>query len=107
MKEKIVAREERNKELLLHADWVMAEFYATWCPHCRAMQPIVEAFKKAMRGTLEVVQIDVDQEDALAEFYTIEGTPTFILLRKGEQIWRQAGELNLNLLEKVVKEYRG
>lgn len=107
MKEKEVAREERNKERLANADWVMAEFYATWCSHCKAMHPIVEEFKKQMQGTLDVVQVDIDQESALADFYTIESTPTFILFRKGEQLWRQSGELNLHLLDKVVKEFRG
>lgn len=105
MKEKEIAREERNEEKLSNGDWVMAEFYATWCPHCQRMQPIVEEFKKRMRGKLEVVQIDVDQESALADFYTIEGTPTFILMRKGEQLWRQSGEMSLERLENVVKEY--
>ena len=106
MKEKKIAREARNKEKLANDDWVMAEFYATWCPHCKRMQPVVEEFKKLMEGTLEVVQIDVDQEDALAEFYTIEGTPTFILFRKGEQLWRQSGELSLERLERAVKEFK-
>lgn len=76
------ARQKRNREKLATADWVMAEFYATWCPHCKRMQPVVEEFKKLMEGTLEVVQIDIDQEDALANFYTIESVPTFILMRK-------------------------
>ena len=106
MKEKKIAREARNKEKLANDDWVMAEFYATWCPHCRHMHPVVEEFKKLMEGTLEVVQIDVDQEDALADFYTIEGTPTFILFRKGEQLWRQSGELSLERLERAVKEFK-
>ncbi len=106
MKEKKIAREARNKEKLANDDWVMAEFYATWCPHCRRMHPVVEEFKKLMEGTLEVVQIDVDQEDALADFYTIEGTPTFILFRKGEQLWRQSGELSLERLERAVKEFK-
>ena len=106
MKEKKIAREARNKEKLANDDWVMAEFYATWCPHCKRMQPVVEEFKKLMEGTLEVVQLDVDQEDALAEFYTIEGTPTFILFRKGEQLWRQSGELSLERLERAVKEFK-
>lgn len=105
MKEKEIAREERNEEKLSNGDWVMAEFYATWCPHCQRMYPIVEEFKKRMKGTLDVVQVDVDQESALADFYTIEGTPTFILLRKGEQLWRQSGEMSLERLENVVKEY--
>ena len=35
MEEKKIARENRNEEKLSHGDWVMAEFYATWCPHCK------------------------------------------------------------------------
>ena len=104
--EKKEAREERNREKLANGDWVMAEFYASWCPHCKRMQPIVEEFKKAMEGTLEVVQVDIDQESALADFYTIEMYPTFILMRKGEQLWRQSGELPLEKLEKAVKEFK-
>ena len=62
MKEKKIAREERNQEKLANGDWVMAEFYATWCPHCQRMKPVVEEFKKLMEGTLEVVLVDIDQE---------------------------------------------
>ena len=57
MKEKKIAREERNQEKLANGDWVMAEFYATWCPHCQRMKPVVEEFKKLMEGTLEVVLV--------------------------------------------------
>lgn len=32
MEEKKEAREERNREKLANGDWVMAEFYASWCP---------------------------------------------------------------------------
>ena len=53
MKEKKIAREERNQEKLANGDWLMAEFYATWCPHCQRMKPVVEEFKKLMVGTLE------------------------------------------------------
>ena len=94
MKEKKIAREERNQEKLANGDWVMAEFYATWCPHCQRMKPVVEEFKKLMVGTLEVVEVDIDQE------------PTFILFRKGQQLWRQSGELSLERLEKAVKGFK-
>lgn len=106
MKEKKMAREERNREKLANDEWVMAEFYATWCPHCQRMKPVVEEFRKLMEGTLEMVEVDIDQEDSLADFYSIEVTPTFILLRKGEQLWRQSGELTLERLERAVKEFK-
>ena len=51
MKEKKIAREERNQEKLANGDWVMAEFYATWCPHCQRMKPVVEEFKKLWKWT--------------------------------------------------------
>ena len=44
--------------------------------------------KKEMEGVLDALQVDVDQESILTEFYKIDGTPTFILFRKGEQLWR-------------------
>lgn len=106
MKEWKEVREEKNKEKLNTGDWVMAEFYATWCVHCKHMQPIVGEFTRLMEGTLEVVRIDIDQEKDLVDFYTIENTPTFILMRKGEQLWRQSGELSLERLEKAVKEFK-
>ena len=106
MKEKKIAREERNQEKLANGDWVMAEFYATWCPHCQRMKPVVEEFKKLTEGTLEVVLVDIDQEPALTDFYTVESTPTFILFRKGQQLWRQSGELPLERLERAVKGFK-
>ena len=106
MKEKKIAREERNQEKLANGDWVMAEFYATWCPHCQRMKPVVEEFKKLMVGTLEVVEVDIDQEPALTDFYTVESTPTFILFRKGQQLWRQSGEIPLERLERAVKGFK-
>ena len=50
MKEKKIARDTRNREKLAGDDWVMAEFYATWCPHCQRMQPLIKEVKKGMEG---------------------------------------------------------
>lgn len=106
MEKKKEAREVQNREKMANDEWVMAEFYATWCPHCRRMQPVIEEFKKSMQGTLEVVQVDIDQEPTLTDFYSVRSFPTFIFLRKGEQLWRQSGEMSLERLEKAVREYK-
>ena len=87
MKEKELNREERNKTVMETGALVMAEFYADWCPHCQKMMPIVKEFKELEKGKLEVVQINIEEESALADLYTVESIPTFILLRKGEALW--------------------
>lgn len=84
----------------------MAEFYADWCPHCQKMVPIVRS-SRLEKGKLEVVQINIEEESALADLYTVESIPTFILLRKGEALWRQSGEMNLDRLRKVVEVVSG
>ena len=86
MKEKELNREERNKTVMETGALVMAEFYADWCPHCQKMMPIVKEFKELEKGKLEVVQINIEEESALADLYTVESIPTFILLRKGEAL---------------------
>ena len=105
MKEKKVVREERNKEKLTSGDWVMAEFYSIHSLKSSRMHAVIDEFKKLMGGKVEVVLVNVDEEKTLAEFYTIVHIPTYIFLRKGEQLWRQTGELGLDRLEKAVKEF--
>jgi len=102
MKEKELNREERNKTVMETGALVMAEFYADWCPHCQKMMPIVKEFKELEKGKLEVVQINIEEESALADLYTVES-----MLRKGEALWRQSGEMNLDRLRKVVEDVVG
>ena len=105
MKEKKVVREERIKEKLTSGDWEMADFYSIHSLKSSRMHAVIDEFKKLMGGKVEVVQVNVDEEKTLAEFYTIVHIPTYIFLRKGEQLWRQTGELGLDRLEKAVKEF--
>ena len=84
MKEKKVVREERNKEKLTSGDWVMAEFYSIHSLKSSRMHAVIDEFKKLMGGKVEVVQVNVDEEKTLAEFYTIVHIPTYIFLRKGQ-----------------------
>lgn len=85
----------------------LVEFFATWCIHCQRMQPIVEKFQKEMEGKLQVIQVDIDKYEQLASDFDIEGTPTFILMENGEQLWREAGEMSLEELKDAVKEFIG
>lgn len=81
------------KELTESAPAVLVEFYASWCPHCQRMMPIVADVKKKLAGRVEVAQFDIDENSELADSQRVETIPTFILYHNGREVWRQSGEM--------------
>ncbi len=77
---------------------VLVEFYATWCPHCKAMAPVVEEIREMLEDKVKIVQLDVDTNSEAADAEEVTGTPTFILYKDGKQVWRQSGEMPGELL---------
>lgn len=99
-----MSKEKELKEAVQAGVLVMVEFYADWCVHCQRMKPVVQEFKEGMKEFVQVITINVDENKELVESYNVESTPTFILMRNGEQLWRQSGELPLDRLIKAVKD---
>lgn len=79
--------------LIESAPVVLVEFFATWCPHCRHMMPVVADVKERVNGVAEIYQLDIDKNAELADAVDINTVPTFILYRDGREVWRQSGEI--------------
>lgn len=84
---------------------VLVEFYATWCPHCRKMMPVVEEVKELLSNRAEVVQLDIDKNDAAANAAGLESVPTFIVYAGDEERWRHSGEIEGEVLLSKVEGY--
>ena len=81
---------------------VLVEFYADWCGHCRRMAPVLEQLKAELKDTANIIQINVDENQELAEEYEVEGVPTFIVFKQGKQIWRQSGSKSISQLKQAI-----
>lgn len=81
------------QNLIESAPVVLVEFFATWCPHCRHMIPVVADVKERVNGVAEIYQLDIDKNSELADAVDISTVPTFILYRDGREVWRQSGEI--------------
>lgn len=83
---------------------VLVEFYATWCPHCQKMMPIVEDIKTLLAGELKVIQLDIDKNEELASEQKVQSIPTFLLYADGEEVMRESGEMSAEMLLKKIQE---
>lgn len=56
------------------------------------MMPIVEQIRELMEGEVKIYQLDIDKNQEVADDEGVESTPTFMLYRDNELVWKQAGE---------------
>lgn len=90
-------------EIISSQPVVLVEFYATWCPHCQKMMPVVAQVKSSLEGRAAVYQLDIDQNQQTAEDAGADTIPTFILYRDGKEVWRHSGEIEESVLSSKVE----
>ncbi|BDD09006.1 thioredoxin [Fulvitalea axinellae] len=77
---------------------VLVDFYADWCGPCQTMAPILEETGKEMEEKVDVIKVNVDKNQAIAQRFGIRSIPTLILFKNGQIAWRKAGLLTKNQL---------
>lgn len=92
-------------ELIQSSPVVLVEFFATWCGHCKAMEPVVKQVTEILEDKCKVQQLDVDLNQKVCDEEKIDGTPTFILYKNGKEVWRQSGEMPGSELLDAVERY--
>ncbi|CAG7948706.1 unnamed protein product [Penicillium salamii] len=74
------------RRLLSTNKFTVIDFYADWCPPCRAIAPVFSklADEHALKGQLAFVKVNVDHCKDVAKLYNITSMPTFLFFENGE-----------------------
>ncbi|MBF8377728.1 thioredoxin family protein [Alicyclobacillus mali] len=78
---------ERYREAV-QSGRVVVEFYATWCPDCRRIEPYLGGWEEKYREQFALVRVNRDEVPDLAEELQILGIPTFLVYDQGREVKR-------------------
>lgn len=70
---------------------VLVDFWAPWCMPCRMLEPIIEKLAEENRGKLKVCRLNTDENQNIAAQYGIQGVPTLIVFKEGQEVGRTVG----------------
>ena len=96
--------EKEFRQLILEEKPVLVEFWAPWCVYCRRIAPALNKVAEQYEGSLEIVQINIDDEGALAQSEQIEVVPTMIIYQKGKALGSIVAPESKAKIEEFIRE---
>ena len=82
----LVSDADFDREVLGAKEPVLVDFWAEWCPPCKAMDPILEDLSVELAGKVKIVKLDVETNPSTVVQYNVRAMPTLMVFKDGEPI---------------------
>lgn len=83
----VQGEEPRRADIDQSRGWLLLQFGATWCGHCQAARPAVQAFLQRHAGLAER-WVEDGKGRPLGRSFAVKLWPTLVLLRDGVEVAR-------------------
>jgi thioredoxin 1 len=84
---------------------LLIDWWATWCPPCRAFAPVFEAASEKYPD-ITFAKIDTDAQQELAAAFNIRSIPTLMVFREKVLLYAEAGMLPAPVLDDLIQQAR-
>ena len=103
MSKEIHSAADFEKEITNHKGYALVDVWATWCPPCRMMAPVLESAEKQLGDKINFVKVDVDEQQQLAAEFDIMSIPTLVVFKDGKPVKRMSGYRPLDTFVEELK----
>ena len=84
---------------------VLVDFYASWCPSCQHLEPVLDELANEWAGLVRIVKLDVERNRATADRYGIRGIPTLVLFEGGVEQHRLVNVVKRQRIEDELGDH--
>lgn len=98
----LVDNETDLDKAIKEKDEIIALVFASWCPFCKRVLPIFKELSRDKRHNFLLVE---DDNESIAEKFTIDVFPTMLFFNKEKVSLRLDGKPGVGLSEKQVKDF--
>jgi thioredoxin 1 len=83
---------------------VLVDFFATWCPPCKMLGPVLEEISNS-RAPFDIVKVNIDENSNLSSKYEIEVVPTMLVFKNGKVVDKAVGYMDKSRIIDMVNKH--
>jgi thioredoxin 1 len=96
----MIITDETFEQLVLRSPVPVAvDFWAPWCPPCRAIAPILQELAEEYAGRLIIAKLNTDEDQRYVSLLGVRGIPTLVVFKDGHEVDRLIGAMRKSVYQ--------